>query len=81
MFIETSRFSFLNDAVFIETYTEKISKVSIITKSTPASLGFKGQATKPTNIKWYGHRLHGIKPVTVTVTVTVTSAGNESQCG
>ena len=77
MFIETSRFSFLNDAVFLETYTEKISKVSIITKSTPASRGFKGQATKSTNVKWYGHHLHGIKPVTV----TVTSAGNESQCG
>ena len=30
----------------------KSSKVSIKTKSTPASLSFKGQATKHTTVKW-----------------------------
>ena len=30
----------------------KSSKVSIKTRSTPASLSFKGQATKHTTVKW-----------------------------
>ena len=30
----------------------KSSKVSIKTRSTPASLSFKGQATKQTTVKW-----------------------------
>ena len=30
----------------------KSSKVSINTRSTPASLSFKGQATKHTTVKW-----------------------------
>ena len=31
----------------------KSSKVSIKTRSTPASLTFKGQATEHTTLKWY----------------------------
>ena len=30
----------------------KSSKISIKTRSTPASLSFKGQATKHTTVKW-----------------------------
>ena len=33
----------------------KSSKVSIKTRSTPASLSFKGQATRHTTVKWSIH--------------------------
>ena len=36
----------------------KSSKVSIKTRSTPASLSFKGQATKHTTVKWSIEIIH-----------------------
>ena len=36
----------------------KSSKVSIKTRSTPASLSFKGQATKQETVKWSIFPLH-----------------------
>ena len=39
----------------------KSSKVSIKTRSTPASLSFKGQATKHTTVKWSIADNKGIK--------------------
>ena len=47
-------FSHVNDAVFMlisRNLHMKSSKVSIKTRSTPASLTFKGQATKHTTVK------------------------------
>ena len=52
--IETS-FSHVNDAVLMlisRNLHMKSSKVSIKTRSTPASLSFKGQATKQETVKW-----------------------------
>ena len=48
-------FSYANDAVLMlisRNLCNKSSKVSIKTRSTPASLSFKGQATKHTTVKW-----------------------------
>ena len=53
--IETSRFSHVNDAVLMligRNLHMKRREVSIKTRSTPASLSFKGQATKHTTVKW-----------------------------
>ena len=47
-------FSYVNDAVFVlisSNLYEKSSEASIKTLSTPASLSFKGQATKYTTVK------------------------------
>ena len=38
----------------------KSSEVSIKTRSTPASLSFKGQATKHTTVKWSIKNKQGI---------------------
>ena len=48
-------FSYVNDAVLMLirwNLHKKSSEVSIKTRSTPASLSFKGQATKHTTVKW-----------------------------
>ena len=48
-------FSLVNDAVLMlinRNLHLKRSEVSIKTRSTPASLSFKGQATKHTTVKW-----------------------------
>ena len=48
-------FSFVNDAVFLlisRNLRKKISKLSLKTRSTPASFSFRGQATKQTTVKW-----------------------------
>ena len=53
--IETSLLSHVNDAVLMlvsRNLHMKSSEVSIKTRSTPASLSFKGQATKYTTVKW-----------------------------
>ena len=53
--IETSLLFFTNDAVLMlirRNLHNKSSEVSIKTRSTPASLSFKGQATKHTTVKW-----------------------------
>ena len=53
--IETSRISHVNDAVLMlisRNLHMKRSEVSIKTRLTPASLSFKGQATKHTTVKW-----------------------------
>ena len=49
--IETSLLSYAHDAVSRNLH-KKSSEVSIKTRSTPASLSFKGQATKHTTVKW-----------------------------
>ena len=41
----------------------KSSKVSIKTRSTPASLSFKGQATKHTTVKWSIVFIYGLETV------------------
>ena len=53
--IETSLLSHVNDAVLMlisGNLHMKRSEVSIKTRSTPASLSFKGQGTKHTTVKW-----------------------------
>ena len=48
-------FSHVNDAVIMlisRNFHIKRSEVSIKTRSTPASLSLKGQATKHTTVKW-----------------------------
>ena len=47
-------YSYVNDAVFMlisRNLRKKRSEVSVKTRSTPASLSFKGQATKHTTVK------------------------------
>ena len=48
-------FSYANDAALMlisRNLHKKSSELSIKTRSTPASLSFKGQATKHTTLKW-----------------------------
>ena len=52
--IQTSLFFYVNDVVVMlisKNLHNKSSKVSIKTRSTPASLSFKGQVTKHTTVK------------------------------
>jgi len=53
--IQTSLLSYVNDALHIVVSRKlrtKSSEVSIKSRSMPASLSFKGQATKQTSTKW-----------------------------
>ena len=53
--IETSLFSYVSDAVFMLisiNLPKKSSKLSIQTRSPPASFSFKGEVTKHTTVKW-----------------------------
>ena len=52
---ETPCFSYVNGAVLVlisRNLAQKSSEVSIKTRSTPASLSFKDQATEHTTVKW-----------------------------
>ena len=53
--METYVFCFNNAVLMLirRNLHKKISEVSVKTKSTPASLPFKGQATKHTTAKWF----------------------------
>ena len=53
--IESSLLFYVNDTVLMlmsRNLHKKSSEVSIKTRSTPALLSFKGQATKGTTVKW-----------------------------
>ena len=51
----------------IASLTKKRRGVCIKTRSTPASLSFKGQATKQATVKWCINKLVGVGVIVLTV--------------